>query len=444
MAISILDSILAPITIAVVFLFIFLFFYQPKYAVYLTFFAKPLIDATWNLTLPFIDMNSLQIMGVAFPLMAILLIAVQRIDIRRYELCLSILAFVFLNIVSFVTFVINRGDGYLVKTVGAFIYQIRFFFQFLNSFAAYFLLPVVVRTTKERQFFFLVLIFAGIFPTVTGLLQILGFLEARTLLTTGELVRISGLYYDSTNLRMYSIQTIVAVIAYRDLTRSSIHGWVSRILLIAMVPFVLVVVYFGYSKAALLILCLWVIVYILLRPRPVVLLCLAIVIPALYMNFSERIEEDIGALFRKEVSFAEGNLPEQNEYTLLGGRLQRWGNLWTQFSDSDIIEKAFGYNYSVGILAHNDFLRILISTGVIGLLVYVIFLVILAYKIVDNEYKYRDPYSMAAILIFISFIVDSIGLVPTVYPGYCWVTFGIISIALNRDTLSNKPAMTHS
>ncbi|MCB0490600.1 MAG: hypothetical protein KDC99_19145 [Cyclobacteriaceae bacterium] len=312
------------------------------------------------------------------------------------------------------------------------------FLQFLNGIAAYFLIPFLVRTEKDRKIFLGVLVLAGLFPLTTGLLQIGGFIEGRTIRTTGDLIRISGLYYDSTNMRMYSLQTLVAIVGLLFYSKDSIRSrwnWKYAGMLI-MIPLLLIVIYYGYSKAAVAIVLSWTVLLCLFKLKSVYLILFVTGLSVLFTTIDET-PLALDRLFHKEISFAEGTLAEENEYTLLGGRFKRWEDYLSRFSDADLMDKLLCVQYSIGIMAHNDFVRVLIGTGVLGLLSYSWVLLSIIRRVVSEAITSKTGLSISALMILVSFLIDSLGLVPLIYPGYCWVTFGLISLSLNRNLFAN-------
>lgn len=59
---------------------------------------------------------------------------------------------------------------------------------------------------------------------------------------------------------------------------------------------------------------------------------------------------------------------------------------------------------------HNDFLRSLLSGGVIGLMIYVVLLHVIGMRVFKNYLRERSPLNVMALMIFGMWLIDTIGL----------------------------------
>lgn len=429
-------SFLLPVVFIIIIFFIGLSIKQPKTAIMLLFFTKPIVDATWNYQFPLLGLNFLQISGILFPLMTVVIIYSYKINLNRYQFYYLINLLIISSCCSMIIYILNfihLSSEYLINRI---VMSLIILLQFINGFCAYYILPSILKTNRDRSVFIFILILASFFPLITGYLQILGIFEGRVLRTTGSLMRISGLYYDSTNLRFYSMQAIIAIFIYLKLNKSNLSV-LSKAILLILVPMFLYIVYLGYSKSAIVILFSWSFTYLLIsgniKTSIIILSCLL-----LSYFFIPTINIEIDKLFFKEIMYYEGTLSEELEYTMLGGRIYRWEAYLARYISGDMIEQLFGYNFAIGIRSHNDFLRLLISNGFIGFLLYFMFLVFIGYKIFIAYFRYKDAISLGSVLLFLSFFIDSLGLTPSIYTNYSWFVFGIISLSINRDIIGKR------
>jgi hypothetical protein len=99
----------------------------------------------------------------------------------------------------------------------------------------------------------------------------------------------------------------------------------------------------------------------------------------------------------------------------------RWTWLWAEWERSSVFAKLVGYpwdmgfcDHMVGINVHNDFLRMLFFTGIIGFITYMVFLanVIMRFKYLNKSDRFI---SLALIL---SLFLYSITTLPTMYFGF--------------------------
>lgn len=432
-----IESALLPVALLIISIFLILIVKYPKYGILLLFLVKPVLDATYFYKIPVLGLNFLQITGVMFPIFTILILASLKTDLSKYHLSRIIILLFLTSVISFVIYLLNYFYYSPSQLISLFISSLVILFQFSNGLCAYFLLPRLFHKENEKKLFFKMMIFASLFPLITAYLQVGGFFEGRTIRTTGELIRLTGLYHDSSNLRFYSFQSIVIILIYLQQygLKTKI---VYRLMLFGLIPLFIIIIYLGYSKAAIAILLAWSCIYIFVS-RNYFLggLLLGLFISSYF--FVTKISAEVDKLFYKEIMFYEGTLSEDLEYTMLGGRFVRWEAIIDRFfHKSDLIEQLFGYYFTIGIRSHNDFLRIIISYGYIGFLLYSIFIFRIAFKVIISYKKHKDGLAFGAILLLVSFLIDSIGLTPSIYTGYSWIVFGVISLSINRDIIPEK------
>lgn len=410
-------------------------------AILLVYGTKPIIDAAWDLQIPGVGLNFLQIVGAAFPILAFVIMRFNRPQVALHPILTSWKILVGWNLFAVLVIAISNmqsglslPDGYIVRNAAV-------FFQFLNSYVAFALVPYLFSTDEQRKRFILVVMLAGLFPLITAFLQIGGIIQGRLLRTTGDLIRISGLYHDSTNLRIYSFQTILAILTYLSAYWNLSLGrarWKAFFALI-QIPFLLVVIYRGYSKASIAIILAWGSLLLLMsRQRLVVSLLFGMALAYVAVT-DNRVIDEIESLFRKEIWYAEGQLAEDVQYTLLGGRFVYWGSALDNFVDQELAVQLVGIDYSRAASLHNDFLRTLVATGVIGLTLYIFLLFQMTWHLVMQTFNRSSKLALPALLALVAFIIDCLGLVPLLYPGYSWITFGIISMALHPTLTEARP-----
>ncbi len=431
-----LESALLPVAFLLLTIFLILIVKYPKHGILLLFLIKPLLDATYFYQIPVIGLNFLQITGVMFPIFTILILVSLKTDLSQYQLSRIIILLIITTVFSFITYLLNYIHFSGSRLIGFFISGLVILFQFSNGLCSYFLLPRLFQSESDKKLFFKIMILASLFPLLTAYLQIGGFFEGRTIRTTGELMRLTGLYHDSSNLRFYSFQSIVVVLIYLQLYGRK-TGLAYRLLLFSLIPLFILIIYLGYSKAAVGILLAWSCIYILIS-RNYILGGLILGLFVTSYLFVPKVSTEIDKLFYKEIMYYEGTLSEELEYTMLGGRFVRWDIYIDRFFRGDLLEQLFGYRFTIGIRAHNDFLRILISNGYIGIFLYTLFILSIMLKVFKSYLQYKDGIALGAVLLLISFLIDSIGLTPSIYTGYSWIVFGVISLSINRNIIPEK------
>jgi hypothetical protein len=410
-------------------------------AVLLVYATKPIIDAAWDVRIPGIGLNFLQIVSAAFPILALIIMRFNRPQVPLHPVLTSWKILVGWNLFAVIVIAVTNMQSGLALPDGYIVRNAAVFFQFLNSYIAFALVPYLFATEELRKRFILVVMFAGLFPLITAFLQLGGIIQGRLLRTTGDLIRISALYHDSTNLRIYSFQTILAILtylgAYWSASLSRAH-WKAFFALI-QIPFLLVVIYRGYSKAAIAIILAWGALLLFMSRQRVFVSLLFGTVLFFVVTTDNRIIDEIESLFRKEIWYAEGQLHENLQYTLLGGRFVYWGSALDNFVDQELAVQLVGIDYVRAASLHNDFLRTLMATGAIGLILYVFLLLQMMWHVVLRTVNRSSKLALPALLALTAFIIDSLGLVPLLYPGYSWVTFGIISMTLHPTLIETTP-----
>jgi len=151
--------------------------------------------------------------------------------------------------------------------------------------------------------------------------------------------------------------------------------------------------------------------------------------------YSDVMEERIS----KELEVIQG---DRGQTQALHGRASRWTTLFQKYNEAGVVSKFFGYPFSgkpglemVGITPHNDFLRILFFTGIIGLLLFLAFLLGLLVRI--KILYWSDRFLAYAILAL--YCLYSVTTLPTFYPGVSNMIFVVFAfIALPKKIHGNE------
>jgi O-antigen ligase len=241
------------------------------------------------------------------------------------------------------------------------------------------------------------------------------------------LTRYVGLYHDAFTVRFYMMQTLLASLVY-----VAMHPRIGAARLAAMMGYcsaALIVVFKAYSKSAMSALFVWALMWALLRRRYALLAVGAAGAVVAGTYFSSEITDQIGQLFNKELSVLAGHGDVRLTFQ---GRWFAWAGMideWKQFS-------AFAQVFGSGHRAtgsHNDYVQLLIHGGIVGLVLYVALLAAIGTRLMRNVFARRSPLNVAATMAFGMWLIDSIGLVPSVYPPYQWFVWGLIGLAARID-----------
>lgn len=129
-------------------------------------------------------------------------------------------------------------------------------------------------------------------------------------------------------------------------------------------------------------------------------------------------EEVINPRVEKEVEVIQGKREQSQAFH---GRMWRWEWLWGEYERSSVFAKMVGYSWDmgyarhmIGINVHNDFLRMLFFSGIIGFITYLVFL-----SRIIRRIKYLNKAdSFVSIALIISLILYSMTTIPTIYVGF--------------------------
>ena len=98
------------------------------------------------------------------------------------------------------------------------------------------------------------------------------------------------------------------------------------------------------------------------------------------------------------------------------------------YSEASAIEQMFGFRSAYG--AHNDYLQKLFYGGFIGLVIYLLLLWMIGVRVFRLYMRSSAPINLMAAMIFGGWMIDTIGVVPSLYPGYQWYAWGLIGLAI--------------
>jgi O-antigen ligase len=295
----------------------------------------------------------------------------------------------------------------------------------LNGFIGFYMIQAYFRETWQIQRLLQTLIVAGLVPLCMGLYQ----LSTGTVWGGEEqqiegVIRNIGLYHDAITIRHYALQTILASLLYIGLFSPQ------RIILTtglwSYIALASVVLSKAYSKAGLLILVLWAVSWTLLRRRFITFFVLAGMGAVVGIYLASQYLGQVATIYHKELGFLSGTVGADRTFN---GRWYIWQEMFTQWDRLSIFAKLFGSGKEA-LGAHNDYLQILFHAGIAGLGLYLILLTMIGFFLIRNVWRRTDPLAVAGLMVYLAWLVDTIGLVPSAYSGYQWFAWGIIGLSL--------------
>lgn len=299
----------------------------------------------------------------------------------------------------------------------------------VNIFLAFLILPHLITSKKRFNQLLFAMMIAGLFPISVSIFQFqtgIVFQERQTI----GLTRYVGFYHDAFPVRFYGLMTLLAVFIYGYTNK--IKKWFTKLFLIMVTVGALFSIYLVFSKAAVAILGLWVISILLMSKSKVKHLVSTVFgIAILILIFGDTFSSNIEQLFSKEVGYQSGAVKDAR-YTL-AGRGYIWQDFWQFWSTEQTM---FFQWFGDGITrpTHNEFLRVLMASGIMGLLL----LVFYVFRITKHIFRINKNIRVFGFMLVGMYLVDSIGLVPGVYYYYNILLWGIFGLLLLRPYLFYK------
>lgn len=395
-----------------------LLMFRPAWGVLAAFIARPFVDTTWDQAV-FAGLKLTEIFSGAVPLILLVHMcfpttraaAVRRMPLRGMWIVWSCFVTIFAGHILYAQ---DVADGFNVM------------FRHLNGFVGFYMVQAYYAEGEKPKRFLWALVVAGLFPMGQGVIELVTGHHWRITYGEGALVRNIGLYHDAITIRYYALQTVIALLLLSALYMK--RKVILQVLGIAYGLVCAAVIQGVYSKSGTLSLGSWVVLWPLLLRRFKALAVLGIMAGALAVMYAPTIASNVETIFHKEINAITGEDSVQRTFS---GRWYTWQAMMEQWQQLGLMEKMFGSG-QVATGAHNDYLQILFHGGIAGLLLYIVLLLTLLARVARDLFRKADPWSVAALLIMIMWLIDTIGLVPSAYSGYQWFAWGVVGLCMRR------------
>lgn len=389
---------------------------RPTLGIPAVFIARPFVDTLWPDTIGSIRPTEVYSVAVPTLIMIRLAFASGGASFRRMPMrWLWVLWVIDVAFFSGMILYDNKvADGFNI------------FFRHLNGFVGFYMLQAWFSDERYTKRLLLALVLGGLFPMTTGVYeQITGHHWSITF-GEGGLIRNIGMYHDGITIRYLALQTILALTLFTTLYLK--RRWIAGIVATAYGAVCAFVMYGAYSKSGMVTLASWLVIWptLLRKVRTLALFAVAAVILA--GVYREQIVDTVNRVFNKEIGVAMG---EHGIERTFSGRWYVWEAMLKERENFTSTQRIFGSG-EMALGAHNDYLVVLFHGGIVGLALYVLLLLGIFVRIARDMFRSLDPWSVAALLAFIMWMVDTIGLVPSAYSGYQWFVWGIIGLAFRK------------
>jgi O-antigen ligase len=419
-------------------IFTYAFFKYPRYAIAGLIIAKPIIDLSRDYHM-LLNINFLKIYAGLFVILGLIYIIYKKINVLQHPINLIWLIFLGLNFISI--FIIS--DAFML------IDKIKYFFSILTGFVALIIFAYLFDFEKDKKFVLSIFIIAGIFPILLWLIPVL---FGSPIFSNDPLRRIIGPYQGFWHFNFYATQTIICCLAYLSLKGSSFSYLLKRIasklrlipasrlrnflpsklhksIFVLFMLFVsIVMIYKCYSKTGWITLGAIFFIWFLLRKKYIFTTLVPVI--AAIIIFVNPLAKDFQKTFQNEINyFVQGTDAEE---IVFRGRLQIWKTGMVSFNNLPVINKLFGAQSSIDNPV-NDYLRVLWDNGILGFLSYVSLLCITGFLLISRYAATKETVFLMGILVFIMFIVNSIGSHTMMIPKFQWFMWGTVGFILSKD-----------
>ena len=246
---------------------------------------------------------------------------------------------------------------------------------------------------------------------------------------TRGLTRYVGLYHDAAVLDIFLIQALIGVMLFWHYFLKKREKFL-RTTLVVLFCLLLIGSYFLYTKTIFLTFALWLLAYLFMRRKIHVFVSVLVLIFFVNSISGQKIFSEINQVFSKEVEYVSGNLRPEAALSGRGGIWKKSLDIW---QDLPFMEKVLGAG-SMYSYVHNDFLRMLLSGGILLLVFSVFFFAILVSAVFRDFRKKKYFLHLATVLCILFYFIVSMGRVPGLYPNLQILTWGFIGLSLNLKT----------
>jgi O-antigen ligase len=278
------------------------------------------------------------------------------------------------------------------------------------------------------------MIYASLFSSIISVLQFIGLIPHEFEHMTKGLSRSNGFFHDMVTSRIYVMQGLIVLSYIKFSGKYEINSFLSYLLLILFA----VAGYALFSKALIGIFILGGILLIFTTKQNPIQLIIGIVLAFLILISNTEILESTNQLFVKEINYNEGELDDSGQ--LFSGRGLLWDDYIKMYEESEPLEKIIGLSMNDG-RTHNEYLRILILSGLIGLIAYIFFSILIIYKSFFQMFRKADTLFTTLFCASI-LIIDSVSVVWGLYPFYLITIFGFFQLTIKENDINYSDEST--
>jgi hypothetical protein len=388
---------------------------------------RPVIDSFYYLKETSLFISPLYIVGVATPILCLIaIIKIPKPNYSRLDTAMSIYS----GLIFLSCFFLLIKDFFSLKAI-------EFSLKLSIPVFLYFFCRRLIRSKKDLIGVFVAFLYSSVFVIITLAYELI-FNPINVQMSRG-LVRIQGNFADVSNYAIYaSCLVLIAGFIYFENTKK--RSFQSRMIIYFVMVLVslLIVINIHHTVSYVVILSLLAL-FILNNFRTnfgsaIFFLLTAVIIT--YTVGKEAVDANIIPLIETDILVYEG---EKESEALLHGRVGRWQIYLTKFNESSVVAQLIGlpvniekpYKY-ISSGSHNDYLRILLFTGYLGLATYITILISLYFRSIKHKpsMRYTGIGTLAILVLY------SVSTTPSLYAPLLYVVIPIMAmLALPRKMM---------
>jgi len=342
--------------------------------------------------------------GVATPFFALIAISRYRVAKTEPDKTFGTLAILILASAAMTFF----GYPSIVKFLNVFL-------KLTYIVYIYYFLRIFVQSRTDFIGILTTMLYASIFPLFNLFYEVL-------MGGGGSDVRLQGLFADVINYASYLLFSVIIVVYF--------YFQRGKSPMMMKIRPVYIIIYFGIvfmgmweikhmASIAVFFMVIGLFLFHDVKRRTGQIVLYFIVLVVTILLYGDRFyEEVINPRMEKEIEVVEG---QREQTQAFHGRMSRWTWLWGEWERSSFFAKMVGYpwgmgfcDHMIGINVHNDYLRMLFFTGIIGFITWLIFLsrIIRRIKYLNKADKFVSMALLASLFLY------SVTTIPTIYVGF--------------------------
>lgn len=385
-----------------------------EYSLLIGILIKSLVDTSWDVNL--FGLSVIDIHSIVFLFFGYSLIIRKNLF---YLMDFSLFQFwIIAHLGILIGIFINQKDGFEA-------FARMLYLPLGMVLIPYFLLEIEERKNGNKLILFL--IYSSLFSSIISILQFVGVIPYDIVHMSKGLVRSDGFYHDMVTSRIYVMQGLIALAYIYFSSCLKISRWLLLIL-------VLLLIFSGYilfSKALIGIFIVGAFLLLIATKQNLFKIGFGILITVFILTVNSSIFETTSQLFSKEIDYNNGDLEDSGQ--LFSGRGMLWQDYMNYYNSSSNIQQIIGNGKNEG-RTHNEFLRILILSGAIGLIAYIFFIFRL---VIQSFIKYinNSPLKFISLFCVTIMLIDCFSVVWGLYPFYIILIIGFFQTVQLSDNL---------